>query len=411
MPCYPGLIFAHLSASHCNHGYSSPVPGRPARPEERRLMDGPRQFGRRLTPAAAVLAVMLVLAASSGAAAAKGDEGGAGRAMSPVATTATDWKPVADTLGRTGTLTNGTVYRVSLPRTDLKVTSYGVTIKPGLSLGGYASFVRYRDATMLMGDLVVTETELPKVTDALQAAGLEQTALHKHLLEQSPPIWWTHVHGMGDPTVLARGLKSALAATAIPPAKPPGAQPPVELDTRGIDAALGRHGTADGGIYKFSIARREQIEAANYVLPPALGITTGINFQPLGRNQAAINGDFVLRAEEVQKVIQALRKGGIAVVELHNHTLDEQPRLFYLHFWATGDGVTLAKALRPALDATNLAGSGQPTPSGGINTGGGGTAGGSPVNLPVTVAGGALALTGAAGLAARRVRRVRRQDR
>jgi hypothetical protein len=207
---------------------------------------------------------------------------------------------------------------------------------------------------MVMGDLVVTESELPKVTDALQAAGLEQTAIHKHLLEQSPAIWWTHIHGMGDPVKLARGVRAALAQTAIPPATVPGTQPPVDLDMPGIDAALGRKGTADGGIYKFSIARRERIEADGHVLPPALGITTAVNFQPLGGNRAAINGDFVMRAGEVQKVIQALRKGGIDLVELHNHSFDEQPRLFYMHFWAVGDGVTLAKALRPALDATRL---------------------------------------------------------
>jgi hypothetical protein len=209
---------------------------------------------------------------------------------------------------------------------------------------------------MLMGDLVVTEDELPKVTDALQAAGIEQTALHKHLLQQSPAVWWTHIHAMGDPVTLAKGLKSALAVTAIPPASPPPAtQPPIGLDTVGIDKALGRKGTADGGIYKFSIPRADTVTDGMHVLPPALGITTGINFQPLGGNRAAINGDFVMTAPEVQKVIRALRKGGIDIVELHNHTLNDQPRLFYMHFWATGDGVTLAKTLRPALDATALA--------------------------------------------------------
>nr|WTB35145.1 DUF1259 domain-containing protein [Streptomyces sp. NBC_00830] len=278
-----------------------------------------------------------------------------GGAQPPVQTTAADWKPVADTLGRTGTLMNGTVYRVPLPRTDLTVTSQGVTIKPGLSLGGYAAFAKYKHETMLMGDLVVTEDELPKVTDALQAAGIEQTALHKHLLQQSPAIWWTHVHAMGNPVTLAKGLKSALAATAIPPASPPPAtQPPIALDTAGIDKALGRKGTADGGIYKFSIARANTVTDGTHVLPPAFGITTGINFQPLGGNKAAINGDFVMTAPEVQKVIQALRKGNIDIVELHNHSFDEQPRLFYMHFWATADGVTLAKTLRPALDATAL---------------------------------------------------------
>ncbi|MGW4044506.1 DUF1259 domain-containing protein [Streptomyces sp. NPDC004721] len=279
-----------------------------------------------------------------------------GQAQQPVKTTEADWKPLADALGRTGTLMKDTVYRVPLPRKDLKVTTQGVAIKPGLSLGGYATFAKYHDATMLMGDLVVTEDELPKVTDALQAAGIEQTALHKHLLQQSPAIWWTHVHAMGNPVTLAKGLKSALAATAIPPASPPPAtQPPIDLNTAGIDKALGRKGTADGGIYKFSIPRKDTVTDGTHVLPPALGITTGINFQPLGGNKAAINGDFVMTAPEVQNVIQALRKGNIDIVELHNHSLNDQPRLFYMHFWATGDGVTLAKALHPALNATALA--------------------------------------------------------
>ncbi|MFF3518671.1 DUF1259 domain-containing protein [Streptomyces sp. NPDC002573] len=278
-----------------------------------------------------------------------------GHAQPPVQTTEADWKPVADLLGRTGTLMNGAVYRVPLPRKDLTVTTQGVTIKPGLSLGGYAAFAKYRHQTMLMGDLVVTEDELPKVTDALQVAGIEQTALHKHLLQQSPAIWWTHIHAMGDPVALAKGLKSALAATAIPPASPPPAtQPPIGLNTAGIDKAIGRKGTADGGIYKFSIARKNPVTDGMHVLPPAFGITTGINFQPLGDNRAAINGDFVMTAPEVQKAIRALRKGGIDIVELHNHSLNDQPRLFYMHFWATGDGVTLAKELRPALDATAL---------------------------------------------------------
>ncbi len=271
-----------------------------------------------------------------------------------VATRDTDWTGVAQALGRPGKLTD-TVYRVPLVRSDLTVSSQGVAIKPGLSLGGYATFTRYGDAGMMMGDLVVTETELPKVIDALQAHGIELTALHKHLLEQSPPVWWLHVHAMGDPVVLGQGLKAALDATAIPaPAAPPAAQPPVEVDTAGIDAALGRKGTADGGIYKFTVARNQTITADNYVLPAGLGLTTSINFQPVGAGKAAINGDIVMTGQEIQKVIAALRAGRIAIVEVHNHSLDEQPRLFYLHFWAVDDAVTLAKALRPALDATNL---------------------------------------------------------
>jgi hypothetical protein len=276
----------------------------------------------------------------------------------PVTTTDSDWKPVDDALGRSGKLgDNNTAYRVALPRNDLQVTSYGVAIKPGLSLGGYAGFTRYADnQTLLMGDLVVTEAELPKVTDALQAHGIAQTALHKHLLEQSAPVWWTHIHGMGDATQLAQGLKAALDATAIgPPAPPPAQQPPVDIDVAGIEQALGRKGTPDGGLLKYSIPRKDTIVEDGHVLPAtSLNLTTVINFQPVGGGRAAINGDFILTEPEVQAVIQALRAGNIQIVELHNHGMTEQPPLFYMHFWAVDDAVTLARALRPALDATNL---------------------------------------------------------
>jgi len=234
------------------------------------------------------------------------------------------------------------------------VVTEGVAIKPGLALGGYVAFAKYDDGVMMMGDLVVTEAELPKVTDALQAHGIAQSALHKHLLQQTPPVWWTHIDALGEPAQLAQGLRAALDATAIPAAAAAASpQPPVELDTAGIDAALGRKGTADGGLDKFTIARREPIAVDGHVIPPTFGVTTTVNFQPVGGGKAAINGDFVMTAPEVPKVIQALRKGGIDVVALH-HALGDEPRLFYSHYWAVEDGVTLAKALRPALDATNL---------------------------------------------------------
>jgi hypothetical protein len=293
-----------------------------------------------------------------------GSTGGGGGAIGPAgsrhsaATTDADWKPVADALGRTGKLgDNNTAYRVNLVRNDLQVTTDGVAIKPGLSLGGYAAFARYENnETLLMGDLVVTEAELPKVTDALQSHGIAQTALHKHLLEQTPPVWWTHIHGMGDATQLAQGLKAVLDAMSIGPATPPPAQqPPVDIDTAGVEQALGRKGTPDSGLFKYSIVRKDTIVEDGHVLPPAsLNLTTVINFQPVGGGRAAIHGDFILIDTEVQKVIEALRAGNIRIVELHNHGLTEQPRLFYMHYWAVDDAVTLAKALRPALDATNL---------------------------------------------------------
>lgn len=274
----------------------------------------------------------------------------------PVTTSDADWTSVTDALGRTGKFgDNNTVYRIPLVRSDLQVVTVGVPIKPGLSLGGYVAFAKYDDATMVMGDLVVTEAELPKVTDALQSHGIEQTALHKHLLEQSPQVWWTHIHAMGDPAKLAAGVKAALDATAIAPAAaPPAQQPPVDLDTAGIDAALGRKGNPDGGLYKFNLARQDTIVDDGHLVPPTFGVTTTVNFQPLGEGKAAINGDIVMTGTEVQKVIQALRAGNISLVTVHNHSLTDEPRLFYLHYWAVDDAVTLAKAMRAALDATNL---------------------------------------------------------
>ena len=249
---------------------------------------------------------------------------------------------------------DNTVYRVSFPRRDLTVTSYGVTIKPGFALGSYVAFARYRDGqTLLMGDLVVTETELQAVTDALHAHGLDQTAVHKHLLAQDPDIWWTHIHGVSaDAVALANAVRAALDRTATPPAAPPAPAPALDLDTAGIDNALGTTGTNDGGIYKFSFARDETISMDRRVVNPAMGVTTALNFQPTGGGRAAINGDFVMTADEVQNVIEALRAGGIQIVELHNHMLEEEPRLFFMHFWANDDAVALARTLRQAVDAT-----------------------------------------------------------
>lgn len=206
-----------------------------------------------------------------------------------------------------------------------------------------------------MGDLVVTEAKLPKVTDALQAAGLDQTAVHKHLLAHTPPVWWVHFHGIGrDAMALARKVRAVVDQTATPPAARPSPPGRIDLDTAGIDAAMGTKGTNDNGIYRFTFARRHIVSEHGLALPAATGVSTAINFQPTGGGKAAINGDFVLTAGEVQQVIRALRRGGIQIVELHNHSLADQPRLFYMHFWANRDAVTLAKTLAEAVKAHDV---------------------------------------------------------
>ncbi|MFJ8692120.1 DUF1259 domain-containing protein [Streptomyces roseolilacinus] len=289
----------------------------------------------------------------------QGTGAGGGKPLAPVVTNTAAWRPVADVLGRPGALAGGrTVYRVTFPRSDLTVSSHGVT---GLSQASYAAFARYPDGrTMVMGDLVATERELQRVTDALHAHGLHQTAVHKHLLAHRPPLWWSHFHGLSpDALALARAVRAGLDATATPgyaPAEDTAAStaPPLDLDTAAIDAALGAKGSAGSGAYRFAFARRETVTDHHRVVPPAMGVTTALTFHPVGRGRAAVTGDFVMIADEVQRVIAALRHGGISIVELHNHALRDEPRLFYLHFWAVDDAVRLARTLRTAKAATNV---------------------------------------------------------
>jgi hypothetical protein len=275
------------------------------------------------------------------------------RQMWPEPGTERAWAPVVAELGRAGKLLDdGRVYRAGFPRRDLAVTCGGVRVRPALSLGSYAAFARYPDdRILLMGDLVVTEAELPDVTDAVQAAGLAQTAIHKHLPAHDPQLWWTHVHAVGDAVTIARGIRAALDRTGTPPAAPPDSSPG-ELDTAALDAILHYTGAWDGGVLRYTIARPETITDHTRVMPPGLGITTVIGFQPTSDGRAVINGDIAMRAHEVQVVIKALRAGGINLVELHNHGMHDRPRLFYLHFWANADAVTLASALRQAIEAT-----------------------------------------------------------
>ena len=312
---------------------------------------------RRLLTAAALAPVLAGVGAGTGATEARATPGAGGRrSIEPVPTTLADWRGVAKALGRPGDLLRGVMYHTPFPRGDLHVVSYGITVSPALALGSHVSFVRYNDhSVMLMGDLVLTERELQRTTDALQKHGIEQTALHKHLLAQTPDVWWTHVHAHGhDPVDLARRLRAALDRTGTPPAEPPKPSPPVDLDTAGIDAALGVKGRRIAGVYNCVFSRRETIVDNGMVLPPGLGATTAFNFQPLGGGRAALNGDFAMLAGEVQQVLKALRRGGISIVELHNHGLTDEPRLFFTHFWAVDDAVELARALRPAVDATNV---------------------------------------------------------
>lgn len=269
----------------------------------------------------------------------------------------TDWKDVEQALGRAGTLLPGDVYKVSFPRSDLNVTLDGVTIKPALALGSWAAFKEIGGGhVMAMGDLVLLESEVPRVIDALQKGGIEQSALHNHLLGEFPHVMYMHFDGHGDAATLARTLHGALALTKTPmgPAPPPPSAPPaIDLPTADLDRIIGRPGKIAGGTYQFAVPRAEKIMEHGAEVPPSMGMAIPLNFQPTGNGRAAITGDFVLLASEVNPVIRILRKDGIAVTALHSHMLEESPRLFFMHFWANDDAKRLATTLRAALDAMN----------------------------------------------------------
>jgi len=276
----------------------------------------------------------------------------------PALAAAPDWKAVEQTLGKTGQLQAGDVFRVGMPRTDLSVTVKGVAVKAGFALGSYAAFKQVGDQAMVMGDLVLLDQEVPAVTSGLLSGGLDVTAVHNHLNEMSPHVMYVHYEGHGDAVQLAKSLRQALSASGTPlgsPAPPAAAGGPV-LDTKPIEQALGRPGREIGaGVFQVTAARAEAITAMGHPLLPAMGIATVMNFQPMGEGRAAITGDFVLLDKEVNPVARTLRQQDIDVSALHNHGLQDSPRLFYMHFWATDDAVKLARGLKAALDQTNSA--------------------------------------------------------
>lgn len=266
-----------------------------------------------------------------------------------------DWQKVDETLGRKAAVT-GDVHRYGFPRTDLTVTLDGVTIKPALALGGWVAFKPAHGGVMAMGDLVLLESEINPVMAKMIANGLEITAVHNHLLGASPATFYMHVAGHGDPVKIAAAIRDGLAESktplsAVAPAAPP---PAVDLDTAQLDHIIGVKGQANGGVYQFNVPRRDPVTEEGMQLSPVgpLGVATAINFQPTGGGKAAITGDFVMTSGEVNPVIKALRSHGIAVTALHSHMLDEQPRLFFMHFWANDDAIKLANGLRAALDKT-----------------------------------------------------------
>jgi hypothetical protein len=267
----------------------------------------------------------------------------------------TDWNKVGEAIGKAGAVQPGNVYKVGLPRGDLHVTVAGVQIKPALALGSWVGFEETgENEVVAMGDLVLLENEVGPVLAKLRASGIEQTAIHNHLLHETPHVMYAHIRAHGKAVEIATAIHAALTLTKTPLRATVTKPASIDFDTAEVHRILGQGGVVNGGVFQVSVPRAEAVREAGMDVPPALGVATAINFQPTSPKKAAITGDFVLISSEVNPVIQALEQNGIEVTALHGHMLDESPRLFFMHFWANDYTTKLAKGLRAALDKMNI---------------------------------------------------------
>ena len=277
----------------------------------------------------------------------------AGRAQQ-TATGGLNTAAIDQALGLTGAM-QGTVYRVGIPRTDLSVTVHGIAIKPGLALGGWAGFLHAGNAAVVHGDLVLTESEINPIISKLQEGGFQITALHNHVLEETPSLMYLHYWGEGPEATLAKALRAALQVTRTPLTPPPAPAPGAAAADPGFDVdalqkALGRTGTVRGGVLAISVPRPEKISMMGVELPPAMGMATAMNFQSAGNGKVAGTGDFVMIDTEVNPVAKALRAHGIGITSLHSHMIHGTPVLYFMHFWAEDTAANVGAGLKAAVD-------------------------------------------------------------
>jgi hypothetical protein len=249
-------------------------------------------------------------------------------------------------------MVQGMVYRITYPRSDLKVSVNDFPVAPGLALTSWIGILPMGNESMMMGDLVLLDTEEGAVVSKLVSSGLSITAIHNHLTNEKPAIKYIHFSGSGDPLKLAASIKSVLSITGTPLSAPAAQQTMASPDWSKVEAILGKSGKHNGQILSYSFTRKEKLTESGMEMPAPMGMATGINFQMNG-NTAGITGDFVLLANEVNPVVKALTENGITVTAIHNHMLYDDPRLFMMHFWAVDNPEKLATGLKAALDKTN----------------------------------------------------------
>lgn len=262
-----------------------------------------------------------------------------------------DWSDVEKVFGKKGNIQDG-VFKITFARSDLKVKVGDFSVAPGLALTAWIGFEKMGNHTMMMGDLVMLDKEVAPVISKLVSENLDITALHNHIVGETPAIKFLHFSGSGDAVKLAKKIRAVLAITGTPLTQSQTPTQSVKPDWSKVEEILGNTGKQNSNLLQYSFPRNEKLTENGMEMPAYMGMATGINFQMDG-SKAAITGDFVLLADEVNPVIKALTENGITVTAIHNHMLYDNPRLFMLHYWAVDAPEKLAKGLKEALDKTN----------------------------------------------------------
>ena len=260
------------------------------------------------------------------------------------------WDSVGKILKTSGTLTAG-YYRYGWPRRDITLRSGDVTVAPALALGAWAGFAGEPTAATVMGDLVTLGDELKPVLAELANQRIGVTAIHNHIVGE-PQVTYIHFHADGEALDLATRLDRVLARTRTP--RPPAAPPPqaVTIDTATVFGTLGLRGRAQGNVAQLStVLVSGAVTMHGKTLNPALAYGTPINIQMVDAGRAVATGDFSISADKVTAVLSALTTNGITGTALHSHLVGEEPKIYYLHFWADGPLADVLRGLRAALDA------------------------------------------------------------
>lgn len=274
-----------------------------------------------------------------------------------------DAEAIAKASGAKTTTTPDGVVRIGWPRTDVPVKVDGMPLKPFAGLGSWAAFTPAKHGAMVMGDTVVFQDEVTPAMDAAFASGLEVSGLHNHFFYDEPKVYFMHVGGTGEPDKLAAGIKAVWdaikkvrAASPVPATRFAGEVPKEgKLDAAAIEKALGQKSQTQDGVVKVTIGREGTMHGVK--VGGSMGLTTWAAFS--GADEfAAVDGDFIMTAAEVQPVLRAIRKSGLHVVALHNHMVGEQPPFYFTHFWGKGKAEDLARGIKSALDAQKTVGSG-----------------------------------------------------